>query len=200
MSRQDFDTLNLPARQPPAASGLDQPIHRQVKQAQVGKRRRTGDGRAETEERETEDGGKANARSGASPIERTGSPENTVVSYAPWDFWATPASEGKKPNSTYNGFAPQSLFHIGFAAKQYTIAISFNMPDVANPPYSFLHQFIARTPKALNINPSIPARAVFINVFREAAFSGGTACTLTLATLELCASAVATSCPCNRAA
>jgi len=96
MSRQDFDTLNLPARQPPAASGLDQPIHRQVKQAQVGKRRRTGDGRAETEERETEDGGKANARSGASPIERTGSPENTVVSYAPWDFWAAPASDGKK--------------------------------------------------------------------------------------------------------
>ena len=72
-------------RQPPAADGLDQAIRRQVKQAQVGKRRRTGDGRAETEERETEDGGKANARSGASPIGRTGNLGNTVISYAPRD-------------------------------------------------------------------------------------------------------------------
>ena len=141
-----------------------------------------------------------NTRSGVSPIGRTGGLGNTVISYAPWDFWATPASEGKKPNSTYNGFAPQSLFHIGFAAKQYTIAISFNMPDVAKPLYSFLHQFIARTPKALNINPSIPARAVFITVLGEDFSSGCAAPTLTLATLELCASAVATSCPCNRAA
>lgn len=68
-----------------AADGLDQAIRRQVKQAQVGKRRRTGDGRAETEERETEDGGKANARSGANPIGRTGSLGNTVISYAPRD-------------------------------------------------------------------------------------------------------------------
>ena len=181
---------------------MDQPIRRQVKQTQRRKRQarvnEASQAKACPATKESIEG--MNTYSGVSPIGRTSGPGNTVVSYAPWDFWATPASEGKKPNSTYNGFAPQSLFHIGFAATQYTIAISFNMPDVANPPYSFLHQFIARTPKALNINPSIPARAVFINVFREAAFSGGTACTLTLATLELCASAVATSCPCNEAA
>ena len=82
-------------RQPPAADGLDQAIRRQVKQAQVGKRRRTGDGRAETEERETEDGGKANARSGASPIGRTGNLGNTVISYAPWVLGGS-ASEGKR--------------------------------------------------------------------------------------------------------
>ena len=91
-----FRQAQPPARQPPAADDLDQPIRRQVEQAQVGERRRTGDGRAETEERETEDGGKANARSGASPIGRTSGPGNTVISYAPWDFWAVPASDGKR--------------------------------------------------------------------------------------------------------
>jgi len=51
-----FRQAQPPARQPPAADDLDQPIRRQVEQAQVGERRRTEErrqrsGRPKTEER-----------------------------------------------------------------------------------------------------------------------------------------------------
>ena len=90
--------MSRQARQPPAASGLDQPIHRQVKQTQRRKRQARVNEASRQRLGPATEGSVAgmNTRSGVSPIERTGSPENTVVSYAPWDFWAAPASDGKK--------------------------------------------------------------------------------------------------------
>ena len=119
-------------RQPPAADGLDQSIRRQAEQAQRRKRQarvnEASQAKACPATKESIEG--MNTYSGVSPIGRTSGPGNTVVSYAPWDFWVAPASDGKKTQLHAQRPRATQPLPDWVGCEGYTIARSFKIPDV----------------------------------------------------------------------
>ena len=119
-------------RQPPAADGLDQSIRRQAEQAQCRKRQarvnEASQAKACPATKESIEG--MNTYSGVSPIGRTSGPGNTVVSYAPWDFWVAPASDGKKTQLHAQRPRATQPLPDWVGCEGYTIARSFKIPDV----------------------------------------------------------------------